>query len=293
MYMASVAGGVVVVTGATGFVGRRLCPRLTDSGQRVIPLARGLGRDVLAPDTWRALDGERVDAVVHLAAATFVPDSWARPGHFYELNTLGTQRVLDWCAARGARLVYLSAYLYGQPHYNPIDEGHTLAPDNPYAHSKWLGEELCRFYSAYRGVPTAILRPFNLFGPGQDERFLVPSVLGQLRDTGHITVKDDRPRRDFVHVDDLVDACVRVLAAPPASAVFNVGSGRSLSVGDVLEVVRRAARRRVEVTVAGEPRPNEIMDTVADCRAITAALGWRPRQGLEAWLEQEVPCVCR
>ena len=96
-----------------------------------------------------------------------------------------------------------------------------------------------------------------------------------------------------IHVDDLVDACLRVLAAPPAPVAFNVGSGRSVSVGELLEIVRRAAPRRVEVEVAGRTRPNEIMDTVADCRAITAALGWRPRQAVEPWLEEEVSCVCR
>jgi nucleoside-diphosphate-sugar epimerase len=281
----------VLLTGATGFIGKHLSLRLVQAGFTVRSFSRSYGQDILSRDSFQPFLQEPISAVIHLAGITYVPDSWAKSDAFYSINTLGTQRALEFCHASGARMIYVSAYVYGVPAYLPIDETHPVAPNNPYAHSKWLGEELCRFYAHHKGVDVVIFRPFNLFGPGQDDRFLIPTILRQAKNGQQITVRDDTPKRDYLHVDDFVDACVLALGRKERFAIFNVGSGKSISVREIIDLVGKHSNDRVRFVSLGETRPNEIMDTVADCAAIRKALGWSPKSTLGDFVKEELGCV--
>jgi nucleoside-diphosphate-sugar epimerase len=265
----------LLVTGATGFVGRPLVHRLEQQGFYVYPFARSLGNDIRRQEAFSAFQGMGIDTIFHLAGRTFVPESWNNPEDFYAVNTLGTQHALEFCRQERVRMIYVSAYVYGVPQYLPIDEKHPVAPNNPYAHSKWLGEELCRFYSRKMGVQTTILRPFNLFGPGQNEIFLIPTIIRQARAGIEIVVKDAGPRRDYLHVDDFVEACLAALQATEPCSTFNVGSGQSLSVREIIEAVIHAAGNHIGWQATGEVRQDEIPDVIADCRLINQILGWR------------------
>lgn len=264
----------ILVTGSTGFVGRSLVSRLEQRGDKVHRFAHSLGNDVLDNSSFTPFLSKGIDTVFHLAGLTFVPNSWSNPAEFYAVNSLGTQYTLEFCRAVSAHMIYISAYVYGVPQYLPIDEGHPVAPNNPYAHSKWLGEELCRFYAGNMGVKSTVLRGFNLYGLGQDERFLLPRIIMQAKDGKEIVVKDDTPRRDYLHIDDFVGACTLAMQTPDQFRIFNVGSGYSLSVREVIEAVIQAAGNGVGWRCTGEVRQNEIPDTVADCRAIRSELGW-------------------
>jgi nucleoside-diphosphate-sugar epimerase len=187
-----------------------------------------------------------------------------------------------------ARLVYVSAYVYGIPQFLPISESHPVCPNNPYAHSKWLGEELCRFYSRHFGVPVTVLRPFNLYGTGQDKQFLIPTILQQARNDAAITVKDISPKRDYLHIEDFVQACIKALQSQSQFSVFNVGSGSSVSVEELLDMVKLHSPHKLEWQSTGEIRINEIPDTVADISAIKMALHWRPQLTLENFVRSEL-----
>jgi len=267
----------VVVTGASGFIGRHLCPRLRGTGHDVFETNSRFG-DVGEEGTWRKIPS--ADAVVHLAGKTFVPDSWRDPAAFIRCNLLGTVAALDYCRAHQARMVYLSSYLYGNPQSLPIPETAPLVATNPYALSKQLAEEACRFYARSYGVATTILRPFNIYGPGQSEAFLLPCIIRQVREGKTVSVKDLAPKRDYVHVDDLVDAIARCVDPQPRPGVFNIGSGRSHSVGELIEIVQRIQKTNLPVVATGERRQDEIMDTVADVSQARSVLGWEPRRML-------------
>jgi nucleoside-diphosphate-sugar epimerase len=198
----------VLVTGATGFIGNALCSRLEANETKVIRMSRSLGQDVTSQAAFEPFLKSGVGTVYHLAARTFVPESWTDPASFYRVNTIGTQHALEFCRAVGARLFYLSAYVYGTPEYLPIDENHPVQPSNPYAHSKWLGEELCRYYFRTWNLPVTIVRAFNAYGPGQSSRFLVPSIVRQWVQGEVVRVANLAPKRDFVYLDDLVERCV-------------------------------------------------------------------------------------
>ena len=271
----------ILVTGATGFVGKPLVARLGQRGDIVHNFARSLGNDLLDKRAFIPFLGKGIDVVFHLAGLTFIPDSWSNPAEFYAVNTLGTQHVLDFCRATHARHIFVSAYVYGIPQYLPMDELHPVSPNNPYAHSKWFAEELCRFYALEMGVKSVILRPFNLYGPGQGDHFLIPTIVRQMQKGEEIVVRDDAPRRDYLHVSDFVNACVLSLECRDFSfRIFNVGAGYSLSVREIIETAIRAAGMELNWRSTGEVRQNEIPDTVADCTAIKNALSWLPRLSL-------------
>ena len=273
-------GGRVLVTGGSGFIGRRLCAVL-----------RAQGAEVWAPrhaELDLAGKPPRVEKIFHLAARTFVPDSWKEPAAFYRANVQTTIDLLEACAAMAIPMIYVSGYCYGAVDRQPIAETAPLRPNNPYAFSKAAAEAACRFFSAKFHIPLTILRPFNVYGPGQRREFLIPALLAQALDAAarEIVVDDLTPRRDFVHVDDVVSALSMVPVADEAR-VYNVGSGRSHSVGEVAAMVQRAAGTAKPVVTRGGARPQEIADAIADASAIRA-LGWKPRIDLAEGLRQLV-----
>jgi nucleoside-diphosphate-sugar epimerase len=193
--------------------------------------------------------------------------------------------VLEFCRRRAASLTFISSYAYGRPRRLPIAEDHPLQALNPYSHSKILAERIVRFYGARFGVSAVIVRPFNVYGPGQKEPFLVPSLIRQALDPKceRITVADLRPRRDYLHVRDLVSLMISSMAAPRGD-VFNAGSGHSLSVGDMIAKIAALTGVRKPVHSAEEIRPGEVLNVVADISKAERELAWRPQISIDQGL---------
>lgn len=263
----------VLVTGGSGFVGRKLVHRLREEGAEVYAPERG-ALDVSAgffpefPADW----------VVHLAGKTYVPASWDDPAEFYRVNVLGTVNVLEYCRRTQAKLIYVSGYCYGLPETLPIAETAPLKPNNPYALSKSAAEEVCRFFFEHLQIPIMIVRPFNIYGPGQSANFLIPRLVEQAVDpaAAALVVEDDAPRRDYIHVDDVIGAIVSLRRNPKPGGIFNIGSGESCSVADVAEMVCKAANISKPVVSHGNRRVNDIPNVIADIAAIRIAVGWSP-----------------
>ena len=270
----------ILVSGATGFVGSALNRRLLGSDKYVVHTSSSRSGDVAEADTWNTLP--EVDVVVHLAARTFVPDSWTDPVAFLRTNFTGTTLALEFCRRHRSRLVFLSSYLYGNPKRLPIDETAEISTPNPYALSKKLAEDACRFYSESFNLDATVLRVFNIYGGGQGDKFLIPSIVRQVLQGTAINVKDLAPKRDFLYIDDLVEAIVCAIESPQRFEVFNIASGTSHSVQDVIDVVQRVADRSVPVHSEGVRRQNEIMDTLGDISKARRMLSWAPRWSIES-----------
>jgi nucleoside-diphosphate-sugar epimerase len=266
----------ILVTGANGFLGRQLTTALQLQGQVICTHSSTQG-DIA--DSRLPMDG--VHHVFHLAAKSYVPDSWQDPQSFYRTNVMGTINVLDHCRQNGASLTLISSYVYGTPRCLPIAENHPLEATNPYAHTKILAEDAARFYHDQFGVPLVIVRPFNIYGPGQRDSFLIPSIVRQALDpaASAIQVKDLRPKRDYLYVDDAVSLLMATLRAG-SSGVFNMGSGKSASVAEVAQLVKNAAGSDKQVVSSEEPRPGEIMDMFADTSRAASELDWKSRISL-------------
>lgn len=279
-----------VVTGATGFVGRHLVQKLEQLGYRVIALSRSAGFDVKRDQ----LPTGPVDYLFHLAARTGVAEAWDDPVGFFETNALGTLRILDQCRSRDCSVCYLSSFLYGARE-GAAKETDAITPTNPYALSKHVGEQACAFFERRFGVKVVIVRPANIYGPGQGLQFLIPHVIRQVVDerVAEIVVRDLAPRRDYVHVDDVVDGMLLSTAAP-AGSVFNLGSGTTYSVEEIIRYACELAGVQKPYHDLGQPRSHEIATALMDATAAHEVLGWRPKislqQGLQSVIESMLSC---
>lgn len=282
--------GRALVTGSDGFLGRRLVAVLRARGVEVVELGRSNGFDLLQDD----LPARAGDRVFHLAAETGVPDSWDDPPRFHLVNTHGTVRVLDACRRAGAGLVFVGAYFYGVPVQLPISESHPLDPNNPYAFSKWMAEQSCEWFARQYSMDVTAIRLFNVYGAGQSDRFLVPRIVSQALDPAvyEIHLLDLEPKRDYLYVDDAVDALL-ASASVGGFRLYNVGSGTSHSVEEVVKAVLAAAGTTKPVVASGDKRRNEILDVCADCSRLHADTGWSPRftleQGVLAMVKECMP----
>ncbi|MGY8669186.1 NAD(P)-dependent oxidoreductase [Bradyrhizobium sp. UFLA05-109] len=277
----------VLVTGASGFVGRHLANRLEVLGKTVVRTSRSAGVD-LAKDQL-PLNG--VGHVFHGGGLAGVPAAWENPAEFIETNTLGTVRVLNQCRRHGCGVSFLGAYIYGVPRRTPIRETDPIDANNPYALSKYLAEQACVFFAKAYGVHVVSLRLFNIYGPGQGSNFLIPHIVEQAVNTAcdKIEVMDLYPRRDYIYVTDAVDAILRSSRANSGS-VFNVGSGIAHSVEEVIKLVCEAAGVDKPYFGKAQRRKNEIDLTKADISAIYDAVGWKPQTRLSAGLRETVKC---
>jgi UDP-glucose 4-epimerase len=248
-----------------------------------VDLADGI--DLCQPGGLDRIEGP-VDGVVHLAGLTYVPDSFDRPAEFYRVNVNSALTVAEFCRRRRvATLIYLNTYVYGPPHRLPVDEEHTISLPSPYHRSKKLAEDLLLGYFGREQTRVVALRVFNLYGPYQEGQFLIPKILREAQATSCVTVMDLEPRRDYLYVADLVRLIQAGLERTELpGGVYNVGTGTSYSVAEVIRLVSALLARELAVRNLGQRRENEIMDCYADIRKAKRVFGWQPAFTLEEGL---------
>jgi nucleoside-diphosphate-sugar epimerase len=272
----------VLVTGSDGFIGRQVVSALRSREFMVYEFDRKDG-DISSPN----LNLPHTDHIIHLASMVYVPLSWEDPFPFYKTNVLGTVNVLEHCRRTGSQLIYVSSYVYGAPKYLPVDELHPVEAVSPYNHSKYLAEEVCRFYAENFKIPIVLIRPVNVFGPGQNPDFLIPSIINQIFDPGveKITVMDLRPRRDYLYISDFVEALIHSLPIK-GFHIYNIGSGTSVSVEEIIVTILKQTGISKEIISSGKERTNEIWDMYMNIRKFSEETGWKPGITFEEGIEQ-------
>jgi GDP-4-dehydro-6-deoxy-D-mannose reductase len=287
----------LLITGSSGFVGQ-WCLRspAPPPGWEMVETGASLDlRDASSIDA--ELAGRAPDAVLHLAAQSFVPASFDDPRATLEINLLGTLNLLQALRRAGfsGRFVYVSsADVYGQvpPERMPIDEARCPEPRNPYAVSKFAAEALCRQWHHSHGLDVVVARPFNHIGPGQDPRFVVSglarefALIGLGRQDARITVGDLDVSRDFTDVRDVVRAYFGLLEGGAPGAVYNVCSGGATRLREVVALLREITGLDPEIVVdPARLRPNEQKLAFGSARAIAEAIGWAPSIALRRSLQ--------
>ena len=307
----------VLVTGGEGFIGSHLVDRLLAEGAEVRALVHynPFGRwgwlqdkagdvEILAGDV---RDADRVatavagtDVVFHLAALIGIPYSYDAPESYVQTNVLGTHNVLSGCRRAGVeRLVQTStSEVYGSAIRVPIDESHPLQPQSPYSASKIGGDMLAlSFFHSFQ-LPVAVVRPFNTYGPRQSARAVIPAILGQIfGGSEELRVGATTPTRDFNYVEDTVRGFLAVAECDRALGnVVNIGSGREISVADLIELLVKISGRPVRVVKDEErlrPEGSEVQRLLCDNTRAREWAGWEPQVTLEeglartaAWVEE-------
>lgn len=280
----------VFVTGLSGFVGQHMRRELASSSSWKL-LEPGVEYDISErAQLDRALCslGTMPDAVLHMAAQSNVPTAFRNPEATLRVNLFGTLHLLQSLRDAGfnGRFVYVgTADAYGLVAADelPVREDRPLRPRNPYAVSKAAAELLVYQWVQTEGLDAVMLRPFNHVGPGQDERFVVGAMARQVADIAAglrepvLEVGDIEVTRDFTDVRDVVRAYRLVLDQGVAGEVYNVGSGRELSVRSILEQLLAIAGIDAEIRISADRlRPFEQRRVRADIGRIYRDTGWTP-----------------
>lgn len=280
------------VTGARGFIGRRLARYLHGRGLMVCGIGHGhLPLDLLpqaglaswsnSEITAEALDrlaGDRgaPDLVFHLAGGSAVSASMHAPFEDFMRTTNTTARLLEWLRSHSPSsnvLVASSAAVYGDTRGVPAEESRQAAPISPYGYHKWMMEQLCREYSQVFGLRTSALRMFSIYGEGLRKQLLWDcsvkltgkAELIELGGTG-------QELRDWVHVDDAVAMMYRAVELASVDCpILNGGSGTGVSVRDIVALLRTALGRSAKVEFSGTPRRGDPAVLVADARRMNSA----------------------
>jgi dTDP-glucose 4,6-dehydratase len=306
-------GTSVLITGAGGFIGSHVTEALVRSGAKTRALVHYNAREdwghlaSLPADVLREIEvvsgdvrdrGVVRDAVrgrqvvFHLAALIGIPYSYQAAQSYVDTNVHGTLSVLEACRECGVeRLVHTStSEVYGTAQYTPIDECHPLHAQSPYAATKVAADQLAYSFFAAFGLPVVTVRPFNTYGPRQSTRAVIPTIITQALAGGGIALGSRKPVRDFLFVADTAAGFLAAAEAPSRNVlgeVINLGTGKGVTVGEVVDLVGRLVHRRLSVrTDRARYRPDksEVQRLICDAGKARRLIHWRPRTRLEAGL---------
>ncbi len=312
--------GKILVTGADGFIGSHLVEELVRLGLSVLAFVlynsfnswgwldhvpkevrdaiEVFSGDIRDPfGVRKAMEG--CEAVCHLAALIAIPYSYHSPATYVSTNIQGTLNVVQAARELGmGKVVHTStSEVYGTARFVPITEEHPLQGQSPYSASKIGADQIALSYYTSFGVPVAVIRPFNTYGPRQSARAIIPTVMTQILN-GRRTLQLGalHPTRDFNFVRDTVRGFIQVLEAKASvGEVINVGSNFEVSIGDLVRIIAQVMGVDVEITTDRErlrPEKSEVERLWADNAKAKQLIGWEPeyggRDGLARGLKETV-----
>lgn len=310
--------GKIYITGADGFIGSHLTETLVQKGYEVTALCiyNSMGTygwlDKIAtentPRNLQLLLGDVRDAgfiertiaghdtVLHLASLIAIPYSYAAPQSYFDTNVNGALNVAQACLkAKVSRLVHTStSEVYGTAQFVPISEEHPLVGQSPYSASKIGADMLIDSFVRSFELKATTLRPFNTYGPRQSMRAVLPTVINQiLSGKDHIELGSLTPTRDFNFVSNTVDAFIALAQASDnvLGQTFNAGSGREISIGDVVSLIGKLCQREVNVVSTENrirPKGSEVERLLSDSQKIRNLVGWTPAISLEEGLSRTI-----
>lgn len=280
----------MLLLGGAGFIGSALAARLKQEEVNVHLLGRH--------------DGERLEhvlpqcgTVIHLASATTPASSATNPN--LELANLAlTLRLLELLKGQPeTHLIFFSSggTVYGNPDRLPVNENAPIAPLSNYGAGKAAQENFCQAFRS-QGHAATIFRPSNVYGPGQSIRHGFGLIRTMLEHARHGTPfeiwGDGKNVRDFIYIDDIVEASIRMLKRPKDSDTYNLGSGIGYSINQVKGIVETVCRMELK-TIHRPGRCIDVRSVVLDSKNLNARPGWKPTVGLEEgvarsweWLQQ-------
>lgn len=291
----------VLVTGATGFVGPYLVKELHKKNALIKVLTMNKSKKRLE-DAITLLHGnitdpgslqnimKDIDIVFHLAAVSNVNYAIAHPTETFETNATGTLNLLEEARKNDVgKFVYISSsHVYGVPQYLPMDEKHPIDPHEPYAASKAAAEMLVKIYCLNYGLKTTIIRPFNMYGPGQSEDFIIPSIINQALKRDIIEIGNLSPTRDLLYITDAIEGMLTI--AQHGEGTYNIGSGKETSIKEIVEtIINIIDPAKKYVSIESRRRSNAI-DIPRMCADISRLnkLGWSPVIDLKEGLKKTI-----
>jgi len=282
----------VFITGGAGFVGTNLAIRYRDAGHKVVSYdnystgkkereQQGityLNADLTAnEDLERVLDTLRPDVIFHMAALARIAPSFERPLDYFQTNANGTLNLVSWASTNNVPVIYAGSSSH-----------HSGKFKNPYTFSKDIGEEVIQLYQEHYKLRATVARFYNVYGPFHSKSGAYCTLLGNWenkleRGEDPILYGDGTKRRDFTHIDDIVDALVAIQEKEVYGEVFELGKGHNFSVMEIAEMYGI-----VDQLVFMEDKPGEAQITLCESDSAHKLLDWEPTRNVEDYIRSYV-----
>jgi len=279
----------VIVTGGAGFVGTNLIRRLLTDGHVVTSIdnystgktenhldgCKYLNYDIRDVNGYNGLHDPKPDVIFHLAATARIQPSFLDPKKYFTTNVNGTLNIADYCANNNIPLIYAGSSSH-----------HSGKFSNPYTFSKDLGEEVIKLYQEQFNLKSSVARFYNVYGPYQLTEGGYTTLIGKWLNNikKGITCDifgDGEKSRDFTHVDDIVDALIRIMQQQAYGHVFELGRGENYSINEVAKMF--------DIIPWHQPdKPGEAQDTLADNTVACDILAWNPKINLRDYINEEL-----
>ena len=292
-----------VITGGAGFIGSNLTDHLVRIGHKVVVLDNFVSgkksnlshhkkKDVkiIKDDISNSKNLEKyfkgADYIFHLAALAEVIPSIKNPKKYFKNNVIGTLKVVE--AAKKVnikKLIYAaSSSCYGNPKKFPTSEKDKIDLNNPYAATKFIGEEIVMKYADMFKMPNISFRFFNVYGPRLNVSGQYTAVIGnflsQKKNNIPLTiVGNGKQTRDFIHVDDLVSAFIKVIKSRYVKKIYNIGSGKRTSINTIASIFN-GKKKFIPI------RPGEPKDSLANISKLKKDINWKPKISIESGIKQ-------
>ncbi len=294
------------VTGGAGFIGSHLVKKLVERGNEVIVIDNlNTGKKQNIEKISKKIDFfevdirdfsaiedilKNIDGIFHEAALASVQDSFRIPDEFFDVNVNGTENIFKIAKKLGIKVVYASSSsVYGNPVSIPIKENDDKNPFNPYAKTKLEDDKLAEKY-AKNGLKVIGLRYFNVFGPGQSKEYagVIKLFLERIQQSLPPLINGDGLQvRDFVYVDDVVNANILSMESNIDSGFFNIGTNSVISVLDLANIIIKFSGLKLKPTHRPAV-PGDVKATQADITKAKMMLKWKPTTSLKDWLKSAV-----
>ena len=272
----------ILVTGGAGFVGTNLCKRLVEEGHKVVSIDNyntGLksnhqrGVKYITADLRNLKEFMDVDVVFHMAAIARIQPSFENPKEYFTANANGTLNLVDWCAKTNTPLIYAGS-----------SSKHSGRFKNPYTFSKDIGEDIIKLYEEHFNLDATITRFYNVYGPHQLTEGGYTTLIGRWLNNIEKGIEceiygDGEQRRDFTHVDDIVDALILIMEKDYYGSDFELGRGKNISVNEVAKMMKINP-------VYKEAKPGEARHTLNESDDARMMLGWAPNRELKHYLKE-------
>ena len=281
----------ILVTGGAGFIGYNLVKKLHEQGHKVIVIddySTGTQNNQIDGVIYKEMDieqieyikGDSIDLCYHLAAQSRVQPSFDDPTECFRVNVLGTQKVMEWAHHNDIEVVYAGS---SSKHHDPSD--------SPYAMFKYLGEEVCKLYKKTYQVGVQIARFYNVYGPGESLDEKNGNVIGIWRSKIQKDpewailqiVGDGEQRRDFTHVDDVVDGLIKIAETPILHEdAWELGTGVNYSINELSDMfIEKYPSIQFEYIEEQKGNYRETLNTNKDAKDL---LGWNPQDKLKDYI---------
>ena len=274
----------ILITGGAGFIGTNLIKRLLKEGHNCISIDNyntGLKQNhqkngvYLKEDIRNFEFPFKVDVVFHLAAIARIQPSFEKPKDYFRVNANGTMELADWCSKNNIPLIYAGS-----------SSKHSGKFKNPYTFSKDIGEEIVALYQHHYGLKSSIARFYNVYGPYQLLEGGYTTLIGRWLNNIEKGISceiygDGEQRRDFTHVDDIVDALIKIMEQEAYGYEFELGKGKNYSVNEVAEMLNIKPTYR-------EGKPGEARETLNTDKTAKEILGWVAKKELSDYIKEEI-----